>query len=106
MEPLRKLRQDCTVPCLNGSDKAMPKKTLKPDQLLLHLMNVNEMEAKSQLRTIGSSLNGLAALNVIKTNPAEAAKMYKSVLKWAKDYNEKIRCVSAMTHQFVDFSLF
>lgn len=64
---------------------------MKPDELLAHLMGVNEIDAKAQLRTIGSSLNGLAALHVIKNNPIEAAKTYKKVLQWAKDYNDKIR---------------
>lgn len=88
MEPLRKLRQDCTIPSV--SDQGKQKKNLKPEELLTHLTTVNENDAKQELRTITSSLNGIAAIQMIKGEPDEAIKMYKRVLKWAKDYNEKI----------------
>lgn len=91
LEPLRKLRQDCTIPSVLERNLGQSKKNLKPDELLKHLTAKNEIEAKTELRTITSSINGIAALHVIRNEPVEAAKMYKSVLKWAKDYNEKIR---------------
>lgn len=87
MDPLRKLRQDCSVPRIF---EGIGKRTLKPDELLEHLYKNTEIEAKSQLRSIASSLNGIAAMHIITENQAEASKLYKSVLKWAKDYNEKI----------------
>lgn len=88
LEPLRKLRQDCTIPSV--SERGMQKKSLKPEELLTHLTSVNENDAKQELRTITSSLNGIAAIQMIKGEVAEAIKMYKKVLKWAKEYNEKI----------------
>ena len=92
MEPLRKLRQDCTVPSIfQQNDQSTVKKTLKPDELLKHLVKNTEMECKSELRTIGSSLNGLAALQLIKGNFAAAIKLYKSVMRWAKENTGDIR---------------
>lgn len=90
LEPLRKLRQDCSVPSIFERNMNQQKKNLKPDELLEHLMKKNEIEAKSELRTIAWCLNGTAALHLIKNEKAEAVKLYRSVLKWAKDYNEKI----------------
>ncbi|XP_055320162.1 E3 ubiquitin-protein ligase SHPRH [Sitodiplosis mosellana] len=90
LEPLRKLRQDCSVPSIFERNLNQNKKNLKPDELLKHLMNKNEIEAKSELRTIAWSLNGAAALHLIKGENAEAIKLYRTVLKWAKDYSDKI----------------
>lgn len=91
LEPLRKLRQDCSIPSVFERHLKNTKKNLKPDELLKHLMSKNEIEAKSELRTIAWCLNGMAALNLIKDQNAEAIKLYRTVLKWAQDYNEKIR---------------
>lgn len=66
------------------------KRNLKPDELLTHLLTVNENDAKQLLRTITSSLNGIAAIHLIKDETAQAKKMYGKVLKWAEDYKEKI----------------
>lgn len=93
LEPLRKLRQDCSIPSIHERNLGVAKRNLKPDELLEHLISKNEIEAKSELRSIAWCLNGLAALNLIKHNKMEAVKLYRSVLKWAKEYNEKIRSV-------------
>lgn len=53
-------------------------------------MTTNENDARHELRTVASSLNGIAALHMIKGQTADATAMYKSVLKWAKDYHERI----------------
>lgn len=92
MEPLRKLRQDCSMPSiLQKTDQRINKNLLRPDDLLQHLISNTEIKAKSELRTIGSSLNGLAALNIIQNNFGAAIEMYKKVLKWATDYTGNIR---------------
>lgn len=89
LEPLRKLRQDCSIPSVFERHLKNAKKNLKPDELLKHLMSKNEIEAKSELRTIAWCLNGTAALHLIKEEKAEAIKLYRTVLKWAQDYNDK-----------------
>lgn len=91
LEPLRKLRQDCSIPSVTERNLGAAKKNLKPDDLLKHLISKNEIEAKSELRSIAWCLNGIAALHLIKEQNIEAVKLYRSVLKWSKDYNEKIR---------------
>lgn len=63
MEPLRKLRQDCTIPTLlSKTDQTVTKKVLSPDELLQHLLNKNEIDCKAELRSIVSSLNGVCVL--------------------------------------------
>lgn len=57
MEPLRKLRQDCTVPTLlSNTNKS--KRLLSPEELQQHLSSKHEIECKSQLRSVASTLNG------------------------------------------------
>lgn len=59
MEPLRKLRQDCTVPMVfNRSEVLSTKKVLNPKELLQHMTSNTENDCKTELRTIVSSLNG------------------------------------------------
>lgn len=81
------MRQDCTVPRMGDISG---KHVVQQDELLKHLFKNTENEAKSELRSITSCLNGLAAMQIIKENPVEAAKLYRSVLKWASDYNDRV----------------
>ena len=92
MEPLRKLRQDCTIPSIfhRSSEQSLVKQTLTPDELHLHLIGDTELECKSQLRTITSSLNGLAGINVAKNELEQAIKSYKSVLRLANEHQGTI----------------
>lgn len=92
MEPLRKIRQDCSMPSvLQKTDQRINKNLLRPDDLLQHLISNTEIKAKTELRTIGSSLNGLAALHIGEKNYDAAIAMYKKVLKWAAEYTGNIR---------------
>ncbi|XP_029716556.2 E3 ubiquitin-protein ligase SHPRH [Aedes albopictus] len=87
MEPMRKLRQDCSIPSvLHRSDQLTMKKMLTPTELHEHLVTSNEMDCKSQLRSVVSSINGMAAIHVIRKEYDQAIKMYKSALRWADDY--------------------
>lgn len=63
---------------------------MQQDELLKHLLKNAENDAKSELRSVASSLNGMAALHIIKENAAEAAKLYRRVLQWANEYNDRI----------------
>lgn len=88
MEPLRKLRQDCTAPSIfqrSSSNPVSVKKLLTPNELLNHLIKDNEMNCKSELRSIISCLNGLAGIYIIREEVLEAIKMYKNVLQRAKE---------------------
>ncbi|KAG5680655.1 hypothetical protein PVAND_010149 [Polypedilum vanderplanki] len=88
LEPLRKIRQDCTIANLfvNVNDQTRVKQTLRSDQLHEHLVSKTSIECKSALRTICSSLNGMAALKIAENKFEEAISMYKQVLRLAKDY--------------------
>lgn len=94
MEPLRKLRQDCIIPSILVQQKTV-KKTLAPIELYEHLATNAEIDCKSKLRSVISSLNGIAALYLIKEDITNAMKYYKIVLRWAKDYKGNI-CVDSL----------
>lgn len=105
MEPLRKLRHDCTVPRVFERDKRFRMDDcLRPDQLLKYLVKNNENKTKSELRTIGSALNGIAALHIIKGENALAIKKYKAVLRYAKDYVGTIRYINKSSLHYHKFS--
>ncbi|XP_063700872.1 E3 ubiquitin-protein ligase SHPRH [Culicoides brevitarsis] len=91
MEPLRKLRQDCTVPSIfsRSANFDTAKKLLTPTELNIHMIKNTEIELKTCLRTISSSLNGLAACHIMRKDYKSAINSYQSVLKWAADYNDK-----------------
>lgn len=93
MEPLRKLRQDCSVPSVFAKHGAGTKNCVKPDQLLEHLISNVEIQAKSELRSIVSAMNGLAALFIVKENVEAAIKKYQSVLQLAKERTKVITYV-------------
>lgn len=71
------------------------KKTLAPIELYEHLATNAEIDCKSKLRSVISSLNGIAALYIIKEDITNAMKYYKIVLRWAKDYKGNI-CVDSL----------
>lgn len=89
LEPLRRLRQDCTIPSImqnSTNDQARVKQTLRPEELHEHLVSKTSIETKSALRTIVSSINGIAALKIAEEKYFEALEWYKKVLKYATDY--------------------
>ncbi|XP_053674270.1 E3 ubiquitin-protein ligase SHPRH [Anopheles nili] len=91
MEPLRKLRQDCSIPSVIYGRNALPtKKLLTPTELHSHLVTSNVNECKSQLRTVVSSLNGMAAIHILERNYDQALRLYQASLRWADDYKGSI----------------
>lgn len=92
IEPLLKLRQDCSLPSIIiKTNSVTAKHNISSHDLLKHMTTLAENEAKSELRTIASSLNGLAALHIIKDNTTEAVKLYQQLLKWSDDYKGNVR---------------
>lgn len=85
MEPLRKLRQDCTMPTVVSRGDQVQKRLLSPDELYSHLLSVNELDCKAKLRSIVSNLNGLAGIACIMQDFELAAKYYKSVLRRSEE---------------------
>jgi E3 ubiquitin-protein ligase SHPRH len=88
LEPLRTLRQDCTIPSIfqKSNDQTRVKQTLKPEELHEHLMSKTSIEAKSALRTVCSSINGIAAIKIAEEKYEEALNLYHQVLKLSKEY--------------------
>lgn len=72
-------------------------KLQRPEDLLQHLVSNAENKAKSDLRTIVSSLNGQAALHLVQNNNAAAIQKYEKVLQWAADYSKIIRYATAVS---------
>lgn len=85
LEPMRKLRQDCTVPCVISKGDQMSKRLLSPDDLYAHMLSQAEIDSKSRLRAIASNLNGLAGIACIDNDYQLAIKYYKAVLKRATE---------------------
>uniref|UniRef100_A0A0A1XCW3 E3 ubiquitin-protein ligase SHPRH n=1 Tax=Zeugodacus cucurbitae TaxID=28588 RepID=A0A0A1XCW3_ZEUCU len=95
LQPLLKIRQSCIIPVVNtgsgqhkGSSNVQQKQFLQPKDLHAHLKSTNELECKSELRTMASSYNGMAAIYFIKGNYEQAIKHYESVLRLARDYKD------------------
>ncbi|KAL7038671.1 hypothetical protein ACKWTF_009651 [Chironomus riparius] len=88
MEPLRKIRQDCTIANLfsNTNDQTRVKQTLRAEQLHEHLVSKASIECKSALRTICSSLNGMAAIKIAEMKYDDAMSYYGQVFRFARDY--------------------
>lgn len=91
MEPLRKIRQDCTAPSIfqrSNTNSITTKKILAPNELLSHLVTNNEVDCKSELRNIISCLNGLAGIFIIREEYETAAKLYQGVLHRANEQKQ------------------
>ena len=89
-EPLRQLRKDCIVPSIQQRADFTYKRTVKSKELLDHLIARNENKSKVELRTIVSSLNGLAGISLVINEYDESIKYYKSVLNYSNNYKDNI----------------
>ncbi|KAJ6644541.1 E3 ubiquitin-protein ligase SHPRH, partial [Pseudolycoriella hygida] len=85
MPPLLKLRQDCTVPTIRQRHKnagnIAVKKALTPNELMAYMVKNNETDCKEKLRIIGTSLNGQAAIYIIRSEFDVAVKIVDSLLQ-------------------------
>lgn len=110
LEHMRKLRQDCTIPSIfnRKTESCLVKQTLSPKELQDHLVSKHEIECKSQLRTVASSLNGMAAIHIAKSEFDPAIKCYKSVLKWDQENTGTIHVDALLKihaiHNLIDIS--
>lgn len=111
LEPLRKLRFDCTVPSILNRvpNENINKRILTPNELHNHLIKNTEHECKTCLRTISSGLNGIAGCHIAKAQFTEAIACYKSLLKLASEYNSPNIHVDTLLqihaiHNFLDIA--
>lgn len=63
------------------------------DQLHEHLTSKTSIECKSALRTICSSLNGMAALKIAEEKYNDALAYYNQVFRLSKDCTGVVRYV-------------
>lgn len=93
MEPLRILRQDCTVPSVLREQIAVEVHghgSVSSEELHRRLMSKHVIECKNQLRTVVSNLNGLAALDAIDSDYKAAIAKYRVVLRYAAENTDAI----------------
>ncbi|XP_055920155.1 E3 ubiquitin-protein ligase SHPRH [Eupeodes corollae] len=93
LQPMLKLRQDCSIPVLcfkSFKSETVVKKFLQPQELLDHMKTTNETECKNQLRSMASIYNGMAALKFLKGDYKAAIDYYERVLDLAKKYTDPI----------------
>ncbi|KAL9919026.1 E3 ubiquitin-protein ligase SHPRH isoform 1-T1 [Glossina fuscipes fuscipes] len=88
LQPFLKIRQSCIMPVVTSNNIAQQKQFLQPQELHNYLKSNNELSCKSELRSMASSHNGLAALHFLEKRYDEALIHYKEVLKLAKNYVE------------------
>uniref|UniRef100_A0A182LS81 RING-type domain-containing protein n=1 Tax=Anopheles culicifacies TaxID=139723 RepID=A0A182LS81_9DIPT len=89
LEPLRKLRLDCTIPSiLHVGSAVQARNLLTPAELHEHLVTANVNDCKGQLRSVVSSLNGMAAVHILQQNYSQAFRLYQASLRWANDYQD------------------
>ncbi|XP_058123566.1 E3 ubiquitin-protein ligase SHPRH [Anopheles ziemanni] len=87
MEPLRKLRHDCTIPSILHVANTLPtKKLLTPSELHEHLVTNNVNECKAQLRSVVSAMNGIAGIHILLEEYNQALRLYQASLRMADDY--------------------
>uniref|UniRef100_A0A182PQI4 Helicase C-terminal domain-containing protein n=1 Tax=Anopheles epiroticus TaxID=199890 RepID=A0A182PQI4_9DIPT len=92
MEPLRKLRMDCSMPSILGVGQSalQGKKLLTPTELHEHLVTTATNDCKGKLRSIVSSLNGMAAVEILQDHFDQAFRYYQASLRFADDYQGAI----------------
>lgn len=89
MEPVRTLRRTCTI--LHYLDKDGNTIVMRPEQMLQHLINKNEADAKAELTNIASKLKSILALSlgqhkhraIASKNSVDACR---SILEWMNNY--------------------
>ncbi|RXG53492.1 E3 ubiquitin-protein ligase SHPRH [Armadillidium vulgare] len=92
LQPLLKLRQACNHPqVVKGHFTGLNRQTLTMEELLDNLLKKTQVEAEDAQRIIVASLNGLAALDIIRGNYGEAVSKYREVLRSVEEHKKNIK---------------
>ncbi|KAB7507906.1 E3 ubiquitin-protein ligase SHPRH [Armadillidium nasatum] len=92
LQPLLKLRQACNHPqVVKGHFTGLNRQTLTMEELLDNLLKKTQIEAEDAQRIIVASLNGLAALDIIRGNYGEAVSKYREVLRSVEEHKKNIK---------------
>ncbi|XP_071956695.1 E3 ubiquitin-protein ligase SHPRH-like [Antedon mediterranea] len=92
MNPLLRLRQACCHPqAVRGQFIPLQKDYLTMDQLLVSLQEKAKIESEECHRQLVCSLNGLAAVHIMKSEIVEAVEKYREVLRSSDEFKDKLR---------------
>lgn len=89
--PLLRLRQACSHPQAVRGKFLSIKKTMTMPELLATMVSQAKVESEEVLRQLIASLNGIAALFIIKEYWIQAVDTYRSVLHLAQEYEGKLK---------------
>ena len=90
--PLLRLRQSCCHPqAVKGQFMSLQKSTMTMHELMEQMIKKATLETEEANRQYISSLNGLAGLDIIDQNFAEAVEKYREVLRFVEEHKEKIK---------------
>jgi E3 ubiquitin-protein ligase SHPRH len=82
LAPLLRLRQSCCHPqAVKGQFMSLQKSTMTMEELMDQMVKKTTLECEDSNRQYVSSLNGLAGLDIIEQNFADAAEKYREVLR-------------------------
>lgn len=76
---------------VKGLFVGLNRKTLTMEQLLDNLLKKTQLEVEDSHRIIVASLNGLAALDIIKGDYSEAVDKYREVLRSVEEHKENFK---------------
>lgn len=89
--PLLRLRQACSHPQAVRGKFLSIKRTMTMPELLATMVSQAKVECEEVLRQLIASLNGIAALFIIKEYWIQAVDSYRSVLHLNQDYEDKLK---------------
>ncbi|XP_069684447.1 E3 ubiquitin-protein ligase SHPRH isoform X2 [Periplaneta americana] len=90
--PLLRLRQACSHPqAVRGQFLTATKATMSMEELLESLIKKTQSESEEALRLYIAALNGLAGIHIIRENWTKAVETYRSVLRIAEEYKDKLK---------------
>ncbi|KAK4288850.1 hypothetical protein Pmani_038148 [Petrolisthes manimaculis] len=88
LHPLLKLRQACNHPqIVKGQFMSMNRKTMTMEMLLENLIKKTKVEAEEAHRLLIASMNGLAAIHIIREEWPPAVEMYRQVLRSIQEHS-------------------
>ncbi|KAK8397451.1 hypothetical protein O3P69_004894 [Scylla paramamosain] len=89
LQPLLKLRQACNHPqVVRGQFLPLARKTMTMEMLLENLMKKTKVEAEEAHRLLIASINGLAAIHIIRQEWVEAVEAYREALQSMEEHSD------------------
>ncbi|XP_056112007.1 E3 ubiquitin-protein ligase SHPRH [Rhinichthys klamathensis goyatoka] len=90
--PLLRLRQACCHPqAVRGEFLPFQKSTMTMEELLKSLQKKCRVECEEAHRQLVCALNGLAGIHIIRGEFADAAEMYRDVLRSSEEHKARLK---------------